>query len=58
MEKGEVRLSLRLPADVHAALVKQAEKQSRSVNGQIVHLLREATKEEQTTAKVEQNKNA
>ena len=38
---GEVKLLLRLPPDLHAALVEFAKHQTRSLNGQIVHMLRQ-----------------
>jgi hypothetical protein len=37
-----VRLILRLPGDVHAALVAWAKDEERSLNAQIIYLLREA----------------
>ena len=37
---------LRLPAWLHAALVSLADRETRSLNGQIVHLLREAVRDE------------
>ena len=33
---------VRLPTDLHAALVKLAREEARSLNGQIVYLLRKA----------------
>ena len=41
MPKG-IPLTLRLPEDLHAALVERAQVDARSLNGQIVFLLREA----------------
>ena len=40
-----VRLLLRLPADLHAALVAMAEREERSLHGQIIYLLRKAVEE-------------
>ncbi len=40
-----VRLLLRLPPDLHAKLVTWAEHEDRSLNGQIVHLLRQVAAE-------------
>jgi hypothetical protein len=40
--ESETRLTLRLPTDLHDALKELARRESRSVNGQIVYLLREA----------------
>ena len=37
-----VRLLLRLPADLHAALTAMAEREQRSLHGQILYLLRKA----------------
>ncbi len=41
MPKG-VPLTVRLPEDLHAALVERAQLDARSLNGQIIFLLREA----------------
>lgn len=40
---AEVKLQLRLPPELHAALVEMAVKEQRSLNGQIVYLLKQAT---------------
>lgn len=37
-----VRFVLRLPAELHAVMVKQAALDNRSLNGQIVHILQAA----------------
>ena len=37
-----VPLTLRLPQDLHSALVERAKLDARSLNGQIIFLLREA----------------
>lgn len=38
---AEVKLQLRLPPELHAALVEMAKEEERSLNAQIVYLLRE-----------------
>ncbi|MFC5814765.1 toxin-antitoxin system HicB family antitoxin [Nonomuraea harbinensis] len=38
----EVRITLRLPADLHARLTAQAKTDRRSLNAEIVHLLEAA----------------
>lgn len=40
-EAPDVKLSIRLPADMHATLTEQANREERSLNGQIVYLLRQ-----------------
>lgn len=37
-----ISLMVRLPADVHEALKAAAKRESRSLNGQVVYLLRQA----------------
>ena len=37
------RITLRLPKELHAALANLAVKEERSLNNQIVHLLKQAT---------------
>jgi hypothetical protein len=44
---GEVKLLLRLPPDLHAVLVELARRETRSLNGQLVHMLRQAVVEAQ-----------
>jgi predicted HicB family RNase H-like nuclease len=39
MDHEEVRITLRLPADLHAWLVSEAKHARRSLNSQIVHRL-------------------
>lgn len=39
--EDEVRITLRLPSDLHAQLVKLTEENKTSLNGQIVTMLRE-----------------
>jgi hypothetical protein len=39
----EKRITVRLPADLHEILLALAKDQERSLNGQIVFLLRQAT---------------
>ena len=40
----EVRYALRLPPDLHAALVEMARHEDRSLNQQLVYLLRQAVR--------------
>jgi hypothetical protein len=37
-----IKLVLRLPPDLHAALVQRAREEQRSLNGQIIYLLRQS----------------
>ncbi len=39
--RHEVRFALRLPTDLHAALVELARREDRSLNQQLIRLLRE-----------------
>lgn len=39
----EKKITIRIPADLHEKLVKLAEQDTRSLNGEIVALLREMT---------------
>jgi hypothetical protein len=43
---GEVRLLLRLPPDLRAALAILAKRETRSLNGQIIHMLRQGLPED------------
>ena len=43
-EKPEVRYSLRLPPDLHQALVELARDEDRSLNQQILYLLRQGVR--------------
>jgi hypothetical protein len=36
------RMTVRLPADLYRAIVEMAQREDRSVHGQIIHLLRKA----------------
>lgn len=38
---GEIKFLLRLPPQLHAALVRLAQRETRSLHGQIIHLLRQ-----------------
>ena len=38
----EVRIGLRLPADLHVRIVELARQEQRSLNGQLVYLLRKS----------------
>lgn len=42
VKQTEVKNTIRIPSDLHAALVVSAESESRSLNGQIVYLLRKS----------------
>ena len=42
--KREVRYALRLPPDLHAALVEMARREDRSLNQQLIYLLRQAVR--------------
>ncbi len=42
MHKDEVRVTLRLPADLHAALAAVAQQEQRSPNSEIVYQLRQS----------------
>lgn len=44
--KQEAKVQLRLPADVHQWLVKFAAENDRSMNGQVVSILREKMREQ------------
>lgn len=44
---ADARFVLRLPARLHAALVSLSKREDRSVNQQIVHLLREAVPDDE-----------
>ncbi|WP_405743940.1 hypothetical protein OG422_19635 [Streptomyces sp. NBC_01525] len=39
MDQEEVRITLRLPADLHAWLVSESKRARRSLNSEIVHRL-------------------
>jgi hypothetical protein len=41
----EIRITLRIPASLHAALLERARRDLRSLNGEIVYLLQRATSE-------------
>lgn len=43
--KHEAKVQLRLPADVHQWVVKWAQDNDRSMNGQLISLLREKMRE-------------
>ena len=43
-EKREVRYALRLPPALHAALVDMARREDRSLNQQLIYLLRQAVR--------------
>ena len=43
-DEREVRYSLRLPPDLHGALVEMARREERSLNHQLIYLLRQAVR--------------
>ena len=43
-DRREVRYALRLPPDLHAALVEMARREERSLNQQIIYVLRQAVR--------------
>ena len=43
-DRREVRYALRLPPDLHAALVEMARHEERSLNQQIIYVLRQAVR--------------
>jgi hypothetical protein len=40
MENTTINLTLRIPVDLHAALAEMAKAEDRSINSQVIHLLR------------------
>jgi hypothetical protein len=53
---GEVRYALRLPPDLHAALVDLAQREDRSLNQQIIRLLREGVRRDERRKRYERQK--
>jgi hypothetical protein len=49
--KREMCYALRLPPELHAALVEKARREDRSLNQQLVHLLREGIRREERRRK-------
>ena len=45
--KREIRYALRLPPDLHAALVELARREDRSLNQQLIRMLREGVKRDE-----------
>lgn len=45
--RGKRAVNFEMPADLHEKLVAQAEKETRSVGGQIVHYLKAALSQEE-----------
>ena len=43
-DEREVRYSLRLPPDLHVAVVDMARREERSLNQQLIYLLRQAVR--------------
>ena len=55
--KREVRYALRLPPDLHTALVELARRDDRSLNQQLIHMLREGIRrDEQRLQRAENRK--
>ena len=50
-DKREVRYALRLPPDLHAALVELARREDRSLNQQLIRLLRESVRRDERRRK-------
>lgn len=48
-----IRLTLRLPDKVHSALKALAKKENRSLNGQIVHIIKQWLSENTSTFQTE-----
>ena len=46
-DRREIRYALRLPPDLHAALVELARREDRSLNQQLIHMLREGVRRDQ-----------
>ncbi len=42
-DEAEVRLTVRLPAALHAAITEAAQRQNRSFNGQLIEILQKAS---------------
>ena len=53
-DRREVRYALRLPPDLHAALVNMARREDRSLNQQLLHLLRDGVRRDERRRKREQ----
>jgi hypothetical protein len=49
--EDSVRITLRLPRDLHDRIKRHADQEARSINRQIVYLLRRATEESLAQAK-------
>lgn len=47
---SEARITLRLPKELHQRLMEEAKRQERSVNGQIVYLLKQALDQAKASA--------
>lgn len=39
--QNDERISVRIPKDIHTALTEEAAAEDRSLNGQIIHILRQ-----------------
>jgi hypothetical protein len=45
--RREVRYALRLPPDLHATLVELARREDRSLNQQLIHMLRDGVRRDE-----------
>ena len=52
----EVRYALRLPPDLHAALVDLARREDRSLNQQLIRMLREGVRRDERRKRYERQK--
>lgn len=50
-EEPSVSINLRLPASLHAELRQRAQRETRSLNAQVVHLLRQGVGDETVAAR-------
>ena len=53
-DRREVRYALRLPPDLHRALAEMAQREERSLNQQLIYLLRQAVKRDERRRKRQQ----
>ena len=54
-QSENVPFLLRLPPDLYAALREKAEEETRSINGEIVHLLRQMVRDGQSAGSMRQS---
>ena len=55
-DRREVRYALRLRSDLHAALVEMARREDRSLNQQLIRLLREGVRRDEQRRRRQQAK--